>query len=560
MRALAVFGLVLFLSLVGGQARAFSASCETPGYISVFDARFVAQPCEEIGQVTLRYSGRTSTIRFLRTASDAHGDDAYWLDLARQLADRMGPAMTEMGGLSIQPYVSVMLSPVDLTVTIGGSAYTAHAVTPGRAPDECQVTFYKAGGEISPEQFIYALAHELFHCISFTTHPGVVYGPDVQWWFEGTADYFASLVAPGVRSHQDWVDRFARTSLAGRLTDMSYDAQVFFFGIANQSGPRGVGNLFHALGTAGNGDPVAIAQGAIAQDQWIAFVESYLDGDVTWPNGDAVARPTNIRTSLSFPPGESFTMETDAFRIDRIRATFEKDHHFELTLPPGQDGLTVRMQPDGGSGWAEVPDTLDTCEDERTLMLYATSVEGTATAEYAVEDTDLGPGGCCLVGTWLPDEASLVALSDLGNRVGGAAVAMAGGSLSCGYNGGGWILDFAADGTGSITFEGYGNQCTASKNGNRMQVEQVRDGSTTFAWRVVKPGAARLQYLDHSMTQSLVMRLGPMVQDLSGDYPGPSIDANGMAFTCEANRLTVQGMFDLLSAAAGHDRAPETEE
>ncbi|MFM7445508.1 MAG: hypothetical protein ACKO2N_16640, partial [Tabrizicola sp.] len=285
MRALIVFLLTAFLSLLTGKAQAFSFTCETPGYIEIFDERFAPEPCQEIGQVTLRYSGRTSTIRFLRLASDAHGDDSYWLGLAQNLADRMGPAMTDMGGLSIQPYVSVMLTPATLEVIVNGSTYTAHAVTGGQGPDECQVTFYKAAGEITPEKFIYSLSHELFHCISFTTHPGIVYGPDVQWWFEGTADYFASLVAPGVRSHQNWIDAFAQTSLTGRLVDMSYDAQVFFFGIANQSGPRGVGDLFHALGRAGNGDPLAIAQGTIAPDQWITFVEAYLNGQVTWPNG-----------------------------------------------------------------------------------------------------------------------------------------------------------------------------------------------------------------------------------------------------------------------------------
>jgi hypothetical protein len=259
MRVLGLLGVIVVLSLLSGKAQAFSFNCETPGYIEIFDARFTPQPCDEIGQVTLRYSGQTSTIRFLRTASDSHGDDAYWLGLAQQLADRMGPAMTDMGGLSIQPYVSVMLSPATLEVRVGPDTLAAHAVTRPRQGDECQLTFYKLDREVSPEEFIYALSHEMFHCISYTTHPGIVYGDDVRWWIEGTAEYFAALVAPGVRTHQGWIDRFAQTSLTSRLIDMSYDAQVFFFGIANQSGPRGVGDLFHALGSAGNGDPLAIA-------------------------------------------------------------------------------------------------------------------------------------------------------------------------------------------------------------------------------------------------------------------------------------------------------------
>lgn len=559
MRALIVFLVTAFLSLLTGKAQAFSFTCETPGYIEIFDARFTPQPCEEIGQVTLRYSGQTSTIRFLRTASDAHGDDAYWLGLAQQLADRMGPAMTDIGGLRIQPFVSVMLSPATFTLNINGSTYTAHAVTPGQGPDECQVTFYKATGEITPEQFIYSLSHELFHCISFTTHPGIVYGPDVQWWFEGTADYFASLVAPGVRSHQGWIDQFAQTSLTSRLIDMSYDAQVFFFGIANQSGPRGVGDLFHALGSAGNGDALAIAQGAISSDKWITFVEAYLNGQVTWPNGDPIAAPTNVRTSVTFPPGDRFTMETDAFRIDRIKANFDQDHHFVLTLPPATDGLTVRIRPPEGIGWTEVPETVDTCDGEQNQMIYATSVVGQAAASYAVETTDLGPGGCCLVGGWQPDQASLEALSDFGNSMGGPALAMAGGSLNCSYSGGGWTLDFYPDGRGAITYKAYGNQCTATMQGNKMKVEQTRDGATEFAWRVVKPGAAQLEFLDHSMTQTMLMRMGPVEQVMPSDYPGPATNSNGMAFKCEGDRLTVEGMFDLLSKAAGHDRIPPEE-
>lgn len=559
MRALTIILVTTFLSLFGTQARAFSFTCENPGYIQIFDGRFVSQPCQEIGQVTLRYSGRTSTIRFLRVATDAHGDDAYWLGLAQQLADRMGPAMTDMGGLSIQPYVSIMLSPAELAVTIRGSTYTAHAMTRGQLPDECQVTFYKSGGEITPEQFIYSLSHELFHCITYRTHPGITYGDDVQWWIEGTAEYFASVVAPGVRTHQGWVDNFAQTSLTGRLIDMSYDAQVFFFGIANQSGPRGVGDLFHALGAAGNGDRLAIAQGAIAPDQWTTFVEAYLNGQVTWPNGDPVAAPTNVRANVVFPPGERFSMETDAFRIDRIKASFAKDHHFVLTRPPETEGLTVRTRPPEGIGWTEVPETVDTCDEEQNHIIYATSVVGQATASYAVETTDLGPGGCCLVGGWQPDQAALEALSDLGNSMGGPALAMAGGSLNCSYSGGGWVLDFYPDGRGAITYKAYGNQCTATMQGNKMKVEQTRDGSTEFGWRVVKPGAAELQFLDHSMTQSMVLRMGPVEQVMPSEYPGPSADANGMSFKCEGDRLSVEGMFDLLSKAAGHDRIPPEE-
>lgn len=559
MRAVTVLGLIAFLSLFASQARAFSFNCETPGYIQAFDPSFASQPCEEIGQVTLRYSGGTSTIRFLRTASDWHGDDAYWRNLAQQLVDRMGPAMTDMGGLSIQPFVSVMLSPVGFTLRVNERNLPAHATTPGRGPEECQITFYKSDETISPDQFIYALSHELFHCITFTTHPGVTYGTDVQWWFEGTAEYFAILVVPKIRTHQGFIDQFAQTSLTGRLIDMSYDAQVFFFGIANQSGPRGVGDLFHALGSAGNGDPLAIAQGAIAPDQWTSFVEAYLNGQVTWPNGDPIAAPTNVRTSADFPPGESFTMETDAFRIDRINARFARDHHFVLTRPPETEGLTVRTRPPEGIGWAEVPDTVDTCDEEQNHMIYATSVVGPATASYAVETTDLGPGGCCLVGGWQPDQASLEALSDLGNSMGGPALAMAGGSLNCSYSGGGWRLDFYPDGRGAITYKAYGNQCTATMQGNKMMVEQTRDGSTEFGWRVVKPGAAELQFLDHSMTQSMVLRMGPVEQVMPSDYPGPSTGANGMAFKCEGDRLSVEGMFDLLSKAAGHDRIPPEE-
>jgi hypothetical protein len=57
MRVLGLVGLIVLLSLLSGKAQAFSFTCQSPGYIEIFDERFAPQPCDEIGQVTLRYSG-----------------------------------------------------------------------------------------------------------------------------------------------------------------------------------------------------------------------------------------------------------------------------------------------------------------------------------------------------------------------------------------------------------------------------------------------------------------------------------------------------------------------
>ncbi|MFM7335996.1 MAG: hypothetical protein ACKO1H_16595 [Tabrizicola sp.] len=558
MRAFAVLGLIVFLSLIGGPARAFSSNCETTGYIATFDARFVPQPCEEIGQVTLHYSGRTSTIRFLRTASDWHGDDAYWLGMAQHMVDRLGRAMTEMGGLKIQPFVSVMLSPVGLTAVVAGDTYTAHATTPGRAPEECQVNFYKADIEISADQFAYTLAHELFHCITFATYPDVVYGADVQWWFEGTAEYFASLVSPDVRVRQSAVARFDPKSLNERLIDMGYESQVFFFGIANRSGPRGVAELFHGFGSAGNGDTFDIAQRVISPEQWITFVEDYLDGQVTWPNGDPIAAPTEVREETAFPPMESFMMETDFLKIDRIKARFARDTHLTITLPPPQEGLTVRTAEEGGNAWGDILEAFDTCDAVQNRLIYATSVVGPATPEYPVEVSELGPEGCCLVGEWAPTEESLEGQARMSEEIAPILMAFGGdtGTTSCGHRSGDWRLMFRDDGTATLAFNNQTTGCTLSTPKGDIDTLTIVRGMADFDWQVREEGVAAAWYGETSVTTEGKVTLGGLgVQALPPTEDFPPFLPGAFSFSCTADSLKIKGLYGLSAAVeAEHSR------
>jgi hypothetical protein len=189
-----------------------------------------------------------------------------------------------------------------------------------------------------------------------------------------------------------------------------------------------------------------------------------------------------------------------------------------------------------------LPSSVDTCDGQKRYRHYATTTQPAGPGRLTVETPELGPGACCLTGTWQPTPQALNGLVEFAGSVG----------VSCIYGGGGWLLSFRPDGTGRIEYDGYTHTCTDASG--KMRVDSILSGITEFNWVTTSTSAAKLTFVDHSMSQMLQAKIGPSVVDLSGDYPGPATDQTGMSYSCEGDSLTTIGMFNLFSEQKDHTR------
>jgi hypothetical protein len=542
--------LLLVCLVTGHRAQAFG-NCLDSGYLAYFREDLAPQPCDDDFYITIRAASGSALLRVIRlSAVPGSRPIASWRPQVEAAASGVGRAMDALGAGRLPTEITVLMT--DQIETADGLD-EVHADTTRIPGGECRVVFYKLEDGATPEEFTFSLAHEIFHCVQYESWRDAARVGEAGWWVEGSAEYFAHLAAPGSGDGQGFIDAFDRLSLTTSLTAMEYETVVFFAWLGHRGGPSAVGEF---LGRMRPGDQISVLRDLVPEPDWISFVETWLDGGILLPGGQLIQPAPMASGERRFDSSGDLTLTAKPYSIDRWGARFVRDKRFDLTHDMGGGRLAMKILNASGP-WEPPPETISTCDREQRHILYFTTTGSETQATLSVTtDPDTTGAACCLVGTWQPTDAALQGFADFGTGVGGGFMGAAGGDMTCGYGGGGWVLTFAADGTGLIDYDAYANHCTGSLRGGQIQVDQTRAGATRFRWRVTGSGAARLEFLEHSMTQAMSVKIGPMVQDMGGSYPGPATEATGMAFTCARDRLTVQGMFDLLHTQAEHTRVP----
>jgi len=557
-----IFGLFALMTLIQpGRALAFG-DCMQPNYLPYFDIDTVPKPCTEIARFPVVTAHGRSMLRIIRFTNSAHGDDAIWTARAEQLAVALGPAIDQIGSARLPPEISVLLTEDERHI----GRLQAHAVTSGMiaydtgsgpVETECAVPFYKLPGGAAVDEFLVAVAHEVFHCAQYVTWNEAYFGEDPGWWREGSAEYFSHLAVPGTRLRDDWFAAFDSASLDRPLHRMSYENVVFFLWLATTGGPEAVGAFLDRMRP---GDQLAVLREVLPLAEWRGFVEAYLDGQIHRPSGGALPRPAAFTGERTFrAPGE-LSVSAEDYVIRRWRLTFVADKVFELATTVQSGAPEVAMRLDGETGgWAPPPERISTCDGEASHVLYAVSTDSPGAARIAVEtDADTTGGTCCLVGDWKPTPEALAGIARFGMAYGAPAVAAAGGAMNCSYQGGDWRLSFYDDGTAEIVFDGHTSQCTVSGGGGAMSSIGTRGGHSAFTWQVVGDGAARVESLEHAVTWLIQMKIGPMLQQMPG-AEDPVASPAGFAFNCQEDSLIVQGIYGLGTYEAGHIRVRAAE-
>jgi hypothetical protein len=546
-----VIAFVTILLSLGSPALAFGG-CDQPNYLQHFAITTPPEPCDEIVSHTIRTSGGVTELRLIRLASAPHGDDALWIRHTAALAERLGPAIDQIGA-RLPPEITLLLTAG--TRDVGGRP--AHAVTQGlieysSGVSECAVPVYKLARVVEVDEFVMAAAHEVFHCAQRVTWPDA-YSTDGFWWMEGSAEYFSNLVYPESRIRDGWFAAFDERSATEPLTAMLYENVVFFMFLATEGGPAAVGDF---LGVMRRGDQIAVLKENMGTGEWARFVEAHIDGTIERPGGGPLEPADHFTAERSYRRSDTLEISNDPFVATRYRLTFEAEKIYDLTYAVNSGAPQTAMRLDTETGvWGDPPPEVRACAEDQIYVLYAVDVDqpsaGTMTIETDEDDTG---AKCCLIGEWKPTADALLGFSDFGMEVGAGPIAAQGGNMQCGYMDGDWTLSFRDDGTGAITFNNTTNECQVSMNGQRMAVLSSRNGTTAFDWTIVGEGAAKLTFTDHDVFWNIVMKIGPIAQDMSKADDGPSAATNGMAFMCRENDLTVQGVYGLSHKETDHVR------
>lgn len=532
--------LLLASALLGaGEARAFG-SCHDARYMHEFDPRLVPGTCRTVHTTGIVWRGGVANLRVIVPGAGLPTvDEAIFRERVDELVRRVGPAMNQMGGLELGE-ISILLSNLEYR------GY--HAVT--RSPTgECQITFFKLGPgrEVSVDQFLFTMAHELFHCIQYETWEAANGDDPALWWMEGTAEYFAHLANRNSPEADRFLFEFDEQSPDVPLVDMTYPAQVFFLWLGGTEGPEAVTPFIAGMAREpGRDAQLAAMRARIPMETWMAFSQDYIDGRIRQPGGRELPGGVDFgrMTTLDGPATVEFL--TSQYVLTRQQLRFKKGRTYTLAVAGGSGAYRSRFDESPGQ-WIDPPERVMACDDDRvhTVLSLATEGENVTYSIQVEESARIDERACCLVGRWQPTEAARNSEPQmvLGNTQ--AILASHGVDMQCGVSGGGWTLVFTEDGTGRVDWEGFAYRCVARESGGALANTFIRNGRTGFNWTILDRGVGRANYTENSLAWTHEAQFGPRLTTRVLPDAGASAPANNFSFTCSDTSLSIQGVYGL---------------
>ena len=553
--------LLLLCGLSAADPALAFGRCTDPGYLAGFDRSLTPRSCRVIHTSLVRWRGGTAEVRVIVDYTPTPALDAGHAEFARrvdELATRVGRAMNAMGDVELPP-VTVFLSNVEFDGFHAGTL---------DSPAECKVIFFKTEDEVPLDGFLFTYAHELFHCIQSRSLPGAYQARDatredshteVDWWMEGSAEYFAYLANPGSSEGQDFIAEFDERSPDDSLLEMDYAAAVFFLGLGHRRGPEGVRSFLRRMATApGRDAQLAALQAAMPMPDWITFGEDYLDGRIRKPDGRAIDSIVDGGANVVFAGAQRHESSTDPYVLARETFKFNRGRRYTLAI----EGATGELRSRFGEGgrWSDPPTRVLACNEDKfyTVLTVATKGEVPRHTFVSGEPERVDERACCLIGDWAPTPEAVRSQAAMLAQTGGAALAPHGASMSCTAVGEPWVLSFAPGAQGEVRWSGFGHRCSAGDSTGQMVQTATRRGSTRFTWDIRGPEAGVAHYTDHSVTWTYDMQMGPLsLPSRSAPDAGPSTASNGFAYTCSADALTIQGLYGLSAGQASYTRIGE---
>ncbi|MFT3693370.1 MAG: hypothetical protein QM831_09550 [Kofleriaceae bacterium] len=228
---------------------------------------------------------------------------------------------------------------------------------------------------------LFDAAHQIFHCM--TASAGSRFGDaDQDWWAEGAAEHFASMVVPGGMTDVD--AGVFKDNESASLFARGKDAVVFFDWYAAKDPKR---SLVWELILAVRGQPadkLVAAMPRSVRDTWGEFEQAYFDHQIHEPAQPAHVLPYSTKQTLANTKisGDKTLWFTIApFQIRGERLELVAGHAYEIH----DDGpWTVTY---AGETWT--PPVIHTCGSTKRLRLaFAAPTETTHSIRITAHPED----------------------------------------------------------------------------------------------------------------------------------------------------------------------------
>jgi hypothetical protein len=437
-------------------------------------------------------------------------------------------SVRRFNGYGPQPVISTDIVFTDLDALVRSrtpgewlrdpSIYAAADRPPDPADAHCPVGIFPAAVDQAADSvgaFQQTIAHELFHCYQYTNLKDEEAGPAEsanEWWVEGSAEFFGSIVYPDVNDEFQYLPGFESRSSTRSLLSWSYHAYPFFLYMAVQEGlgEEGVVDLLRAMPEAGgeDGQQEALAGFPGIQEAFHEFGRAFLDRQLQDYGGGLL--PVNPAegavATFGRGEGEGF-FPTDVFRLKRYRLNFNEDTRFTVSKMIEGEGKHGARPISAVGSWGEVPIELNTACGEGQFLLLVTSANPPGGEDLSMAVTTLGeeveeelPCDECVVGTWVLDNSTY--LSHMGRLwpivigdLGAFGLSTEGAQSFPTNTFGNMVISFSADGSASGYQEAWGIAGKAVKDDKVVTGELTFSGAGEATWRIETDETTRQEFL-----------------------------------------------------------------
>lgn len=432
--------------------------------------------------------------------------------------------------------------------------------------ERCHVAVFPSGTYIALrpegnglEVYQQTIAHELFHCYQFTNLAEQESGPagDANdWWLEGSAEYFGSVVYPSVNAEFGYLGDLDNISPVSSLIFYSYPAFAFFQYLDVQGGmsPQGlIDDILRQMPRSGGYDDQQTAVAGLSgmADAFHEFGQTYLDKQLQDLGGGTLPLHPREGEESSFPvgPGEAhFTI--DPLVLHRYRLSFADHTRFTVTQETQGVNRNGARPASAPGAWSEMPPEVNTACGDSEFVLLATSVVPPGADEVTIDLNTRGerveedqPCDECVVGAWELDNASYLA------HMGGLWPIVVAGLPSGGAEAhptevfGRMTIKFNADGTASGEQEGWGIAGEATKDGDTVHSRMVYNGAGEAAWKIQEDELSDSRFVffedgSFALTGQMIFENIPLAPRPTGGSNDPIFLSSPQPFLCSATTLT----------------------
>jgi hypothetical protein len=482
-----------------------------------------------------------------------------YLDPAQEAIEQSVKTFSQYGTMG---NVVVVFSLLDLD---HGTDYANSQVQELLTTQACTVVIFTLMAELSFDSFRQVLAHEIFHCFEYWNLPEQFDLSNRKWWVEGLAEYFSNVAYPSVNFEWTRMAAFDNGSEDVPLTQMSYEACVFWQFLGNEIGNDGTLLLLHALPTSGGEreQQQALRDYPGFADLYQRFAEQYVDKTIADTGGGMIPINPQIYSSDKIVRGSGrIEFEPDPFTIGRFSWKFAPDPKIVIEVVHGTLKYGARSTSAPGT-WAEMRKTVD-CDDPREWTTAVTSLAiapekdakivfnfngfesdckdnvcGTPSASTPTTDggaatvddsCEADVTDTCLIGTWAATdvEASFV-----------DAYAVVNPAIDLNYSGIDGSLTYTFGETDvTVSADEFVIKAGATIAGTNADIEIGIDGSTSAPYHVNAgglSGEAEMVPNDFTMTATVLLDGEEVYSDDIGDFlllVGGSFD-----YSCQGNSL-----------------------